>query len=92
MVVDGNVLPFQRFVNYNELAVFIPESRADEVRTILRDKAENLPDYREGMDENWEMFVYNTPPKKGDAFYHIAYELYYRSKSRGKVPDREKKQ
>ena len=35
------------------------------------------------MKDVWANFVYNSPPKPGDAFYNLMWELHFRSKTLG---------
>ena len=84
VVADHNVLPFQRSLDYQSFAVFIPEKRKEDIKQILKDVApERLERMQIMADEVAEAFLYNTPPQPGDAFYHIAHELYWRVQTLG---------
>ena len=84
VVADNNMLPFQRTLFYPSFSVFIPEKRAGDIKTILKAiPPKRVAAMQAKIDDVAGAFLYHSPPKPGDAFYHIAHELYWRVQTLG---------
>ena len=83
VVADDNALPYSRTLDYSKFSVHIAEKHATKLRTILKQAEKRIDELRQGMKDVWQNFVYNVPPKPGDAFYNLMWELHFRSKTLG---------
>ncbi len=83
VVADDNALPYARTLDYSKFSVHIAEKHATKLRTILKAAEKQIDQLRQGMKDVWANFVYNSPPKPGDAFYNLMWELHFRSKTLG---------
>ncbi len=81
VVADHNLLPFSRTIDYTLFAVHIPEDNANDLEYFLPQSTARVQELQEGVSAVWPAFVYNDPPKPGDAFYHLIGELFWKSRS-----------
>lgn len=81
IIADHNLLPFSRTIDYSKFSVHISEDRANDLDDLLPQSDARVMELQNGVDNVWKAFVYNKPPKPGDAFHRIAAELFWKSRS-----------
>ena len=80
VVADHNLLPFSRRIDYTQFAVHISEDKANDLEKYLPQSKARVQELQLGVSAIWPAFVYNDPPKPGDAFHHLLAELFWKSK------------
>jgi hypothetical protein len=81
VIADHNLLPFSRTVDYTLFAVHVSEDKANDLETFLPQSKARVQELQDGVSAVWPAFVYNDPPQPGDAFHHLAAELFWKSRS-----------
>jgi hypothetical protein len=67
---DGIQLPFEALVDYRSFAVKIANGKVDTIDNHLSGiSAEEIAQKRKNMIEIRHRFIWNSPPRTGDAFY-----------------------
>jgi len=76
LIADDIEFPYESEIDYSKFAVKMRENEVDDIVAFMR----NMPEEeraakRAEMDRIWEIFTYQRPPSKGDAFYATMREL-----------------
>ncbi|XP_070570231.1 uncharacterized protein [Ptychodera flava] len=77
IIADYYHLPLQEVVDWNKMAVIIPESKIADVKQILTSiSLKELSKKQAALAQNYAFLSWNNPPKPYDAFHMVLYELW----------------
>jgi len=76
IIADEIEFPYENFMDWRNLSIKIPESRAEETMDILRAVPQEVIDRKKAaIDEVWKRVSWPEKGHADDAFHHVMREL-----------------